>query len=168
MLDPLGGVLLKKRHTSEAQLTLRNAAQLAPEDTGIQFHLAQAFAAAGKKDEARGLLRSLLKTEKSFDDRKQAEKLITEPDRCWWSGPWVLDALSILSAINRRSVMRMPGARAIAAGRQKKSGSAREPPMRGKTPVRSGRLALAPQQRADADQRCAEQAEGRRLGNGGD
>jgi Tfp pilus assembly protein FimV len=57
---------------------LGRAAESAPASPDIQFHFAQALADAGKKDEARTVLGTLLETRRPFDDRAQAQKLLQE------------------------------------------------------------------------------------------
>jgi len=77
VLDTLGDVLLENHNTGEALQTLQNAARLAPDNGDIEFHLARALADSGKKDEARGMLRSLIDTNKPFTERQQAQKMLT-------------------------------------------------------------------------------------------
>lgn len=78
VLDTFGVVLLQNKQIGEAVETLGKAAGSAPTSPGIQFHFAQALADAGKKDQARGVLSTLLGTGRPFDDREQAQKLLQD------------------------------------------------------------------------------------------
>ncbi len=77
VLDTLGVVLLQNRSAPEAVETLKKATQAAG-TPAIQFHLAQAFVAAGNKEEARGVLRKLLDGGQNFAEKEQAQKLLKE------------------------------------------------------------------------------------------
>lgn len=76
VLDTLGVVLLANGEVREAVSVLEEAAQRAPKAAGIQFHLAQAWAQAGRKDKAKEKLHALLSSEQSFAEREQARLLL--------------------------------------------------------------------------------------------
>jgi putative PEP-CTERM system TPR-repeat lipoprotein len=75
VLDTLGVTLLQNRQVDEAIASLAKASQAAPADPEIRFHFAQALVAAGDKDRARELLRSLLAANRSFEDQEAARSL---------------------------------------------------------------------------------------------
>jgi tetratricopeptide (TPR) repeat protein len=59
VLDTLGWLYLKKGLTSRAVSLLEDAHQRAPDRDGVKLHLAQAYRAAGREDQARPLLDAL-------------------------------------------------------------------------------------------------------------
>jgi predicted Zn-dependent protease len=78
ILDTLGVVLLQNGKASEARDTLEKAAKAAPDFRPIQFHLAQALAQTGGEDRAREILRGLLSSPEPFEERDQAQQLLTQ------------------------------------------------------------------------------------------
>ena len=77
-LDTLGGVLLRSGNPAEAVDPLEKAWQKGPDRPVIGFHLSQALAATGKKDEALALLRRLLAGKDPFAERAQAQDLLRQ------------------------------------------------------------------------------------------
>jgi putative PEP-CTERM system TPR-repeat lipoprotein len=78
VLDTFGMALLQNQQASDAVVTLKKASGAAPDSPEIQFHFAQALAGAGNKGKARDVLRALLSTTRSFDDREKAQQLLQE------------------------------------------------------------------------------------------
>ena len=78
VLDTLGVILLQNGKASEARDTLEKAAKGAPGVAAIQFHLAQALAQTGDEDRAREILRGLLSKTEPFEERNQAQQLLTQ------------------------------------------------------------------------------------------
>jgi predicted Zn-dependent protease len=79
ILDTLGVVLMKNGKNDEAVATLQKAAGTQPDaNLSVRLHLAQALAAAGRKDDARENLRAMLATGKPFKERDEAEKLLKQ------------------------------------------------------------------------------------------
>ena len=78
VLDTLGVILLQSGKASEARDTLEKAAKGAPGVAAIQFHLAQALAQTGDEDRAREILRGLLSNPEPFEERDQAQQLLTQ------------------------------------------------------------------------------------------
>jgi putative PEP-CTERM system TPR-repeat lipoprotein len=78
VLDTLGMALLRNQRASDAVQTLQKAATAAPDSPEIQFHFAQALVGAGNKDKARDVLRAVLATNRTFDDRQQAQQLLQD------------------------------------------------------------------------------------------
>jgi len=77
-LDTLGGILLRSGSPAEAVDPLDKAWQTKPDRLDIEFHLSQALAATGKKDEALVLLRQLLAAKDPFAERAQAQDLLRQ------------------------------------------------------------------------------------------
>ena len=77
-LDTLGGVLLRSGNSVDAVDPLDKAWQKDPDRLNIGFHLSQALAAAGRKDEALALLRRLLAGKDPFAERAQAQDLLRQ------------------------------------------------------------------------------------------
>jgi putative PEP-CTERM system TPR-repeat lipoprotein len=77
-LDTLGGILLRSGKPAEAVDPLDKAWQKGPDRPAIGFHLSQALAATGKKDEALALLRLLLAAKDPFAERAQAQDLLRQ------------------------------------------------------------------------------------------
>ena len=77
-LDTLGGILLRSGNPAEAVDPLDKAWQKAADRPAIGFHLSQALAATGKKDEALALLRRLLAAKDPFAERAQAQDLLRQ------------------------------------------------------------------------------------------
>jgi cellulose synthase operon protein C len=78
ILDTLGVILLQNGKASEARDSLEKAAKGAPGYAPIQFHLAQALAQTGGEDRAREILRGLLSNPEPFEERDQAQQLLTQ------------------------------------------------------------------------------------------
>lgn len=79
VLDTLGVVQMKSGKPEEAMTTLQKAvASGTPASLEIRFHLAQALAAVGKKADARDSLRAMLATDKPFEERDEAQKLLNQ------------------------------------------------------------------------------------------
>ena len=78
VLDTLGVILLQNGKASEAREALEKAAKGAPNVAAIQFHLAQALAQTGDEDRAREILRGLLSNTEPFEERDQAQQLLTQ------------------------------------------------------------------------------------------
>jgi Flp pilus assembly protein TadD len=78
VLDTLGLVLMQNQNSIEAVDSLRKAAQGAPHNPDIQFHLAQALVGAGHKDEARTILHTLISSNEPFKDKGSAQKLLSD------------------------------------------------------------------------------------------
>jgi predicted Zn-dependent protease len=76
-LFSLGVILLQNGKPAEARDTLEKAAKAAPDFRPIQFHLAQALAQTGGEDKAREILRGLLSNPEPFEERDQAQQLLT-------------------------------------------------------------------------------------------
>lgn len=76
LMDTLGWLLLQTGEQRRALDLLEKAARLAPKDPAIQYHHAAALARSGAVEEARQVLRRLLKTTHSFRERVDAETLL--------------------------------------------------------------------------------------------
>ena len=75
-MDTLGWILLHKGEQRRALGLLEQAAKLAPNKPDIQFHYATALASSGQLDEAKRVLRELLKNSTTFKERAAAEDLL--------------------------------------------------------------------------------------------
>jgi putative PEP-CTERM system TPR-repeat lipoprotein len=75
VMDTLATILLKKDQPIKATDLLRNAVSIAPDDTAISFHLAQALTGTNN-DEAKVILKNLLSSDKSFKERQLSEELL--------------------------------------------------------------------------------------------
>jgi putative PEP-CTERM system TPR-repeat lipoprotein len=75
-LDTLGVALLAAGRGKDAIVPLRIAAERAPHDVNLQFHLAQALASDEQVREARDLLRLILRGRPQWPDRAEAEALL--------------------------------------------------------------------------------------------
>ena len=78
MLDTLGTTLVRAGQPAEAVAPLRKAVEKAPNVRPIEFHLAEALAKQGQRDEARQVLRRALSGKEAFPERAEAEKLLRE------------------------------------------------------------------------------------------
>ena len=74
--DTLGWSLVSSGKASEALPYLREAGAALPQNASVQYHLAVALDATGSKDEARTLLEKVMKSEGSFDDKADAQRLL--------------------------------------------------------------------------------------------
>jgi predicted Zn-dependent protease len=77
-LDTLGGILLRSGNPTDAVDPLDKAWQKGPDRLNIGFHLSQALAATGQKNEALALLRQLLAGNDPFAERAQAQDLLRQ------------------------------------------------------------------------------------------
>jgi Flp pilus assembly protein TadD len=78
ILDTVGWILAVNGQAAEGERYVRNALDLVPDFPAFQYHLAFILKQAGKKDEARQVLKQALSTDQAFDERKDAEKLMAE------------------------------------------------------------------------------------------
>lgn len=78
ILDTVGWILAVNGQAAEGERYLRSALDLVPDFPAFQYHLAFILAKTGKKDEARALLRQALSATQAFEERKDAEKLMSE------------------------------------------------------------------------------------------
>jgi len=76
VLDTLGWILRAQNREQEAILRLSRAAELAPNAPEIRYHLAETFAAAGRSNEARATLKTLLEQNLVFEQRADAQRLL--------------------------------------------------------------------------------------------
>jgi predicted Zn-dependent protease len=76
--DTLAVILLDTGETQEPFELLKAARQSAPDSPAIHFHYAQALAANGRGEAAAGELRELLKGDRVFPERPEAEALLAE------------------------------------------------------------------------------------------
>jgi len=78
IIDTLGYALLKNGQTENSIVFLEKAFNLMPDETTIQLHLAQAYKAAGRHDEALASLKSIREKGASEAELKTAEALMKE------------------------------------------------------------------------------------------
>jgi len=78
ILDTIGWILAVNGEAAESERYLRNAIDLVPDFPVFQYHLAVILAKTGKKAEARALLQQALSATQAFEERKDAEKLMSE------------------------------------------------------------------------------------------
>ena len=76
VLDTLGWIMVNADLDAEGFEHLAKAAQLAPEDPEIQYHLAFAQAKVGRGDQARDTLQRLVGRSGTFPSREAAEQLL--------------------------------------------------------------------------------------------
>lgn len=76
VLDTLGAVLIHAGEPAEAADILGRASELAPDDPGIQYHLAWAESERGERDAAAERLRRVLDRHDQFPQRADAEALL--------------------------------------------------------------------------------------------
>ncbi len=76
--DTYGWILFQHDKAAEALPLLENAARAGGEDLDIQYHYAAALAAAGRKAEAREVLRKTLASGREFAARRNVEKLLAD------------------------------------------------------------------------------------------
>jgi cellulose synthase operon protein C len=74
--DTLGWSLVSTGKAGEALPYLRAAGAALPQNGSIQYHLAVALDATGSKGEARTLLEKVMKSDGSFDDKADAQRLL--------------------------------------------------------------------------------------------
>lgn len=73
--DTYGWILVRSDKVAEGVTVLEKARAQSPTNPDIQFHLASAYAKAGRHDQARDLLRTLLASDRAFPSRREAEQL---------------------------------------------------------------------------------------------
>jgi Flp pilus assembly protein TadD len=73
--DTFGWMLVERGQIEQGLALLRKAQASQPEHPQINYHLAIALVRSGAKNEARGILKSLLSRPQSFPERSQAEAL---------------------------------------------------------------------------------------------
>jgi len=78
IIDTLGYALLKNGQTEDSISFLEKAASLMPEEASVHIHLAQAYKAAGRYDEAVASLTTLREKGARESDLKVAEALLKE------------------------------------------------------------------------------------------
>ena len=76
IIDTLGWILSERGESSRAVVLLRKAAELAPKDTTIQYHLAASLVKSGDKGAARKELEQLLAKDRQFSQREDAKALL--------------------------------------------------------------------------------------------
>jgi putative PEP-CTERM system TPR-repeat lipoprotein len=76
--DTYGWVLLNSGQAEKGLGVLRKAADLAPKDPSIRYHLAQALAKTGNRVEARSEVQAALKASRAFPESQQAKQLLQE------------------------------------------------------------------------------------------
>ncbi len=79
--DTYGWILLTGGQEDKGLGILRKAADMAPRDPSIRYHLAQALAKTGNRVEARKALQEALKTSNAFQEAAQAKQLLQELGR---------------------------------------------------------------------------------------
>lgn len=78
VLDTLGWILVSQGNAARGLALLQKAMALAPENSDIRYHLAQALVASGDKVGARKELEKLLATGKTFPDKEAAKTLLKQ------------------------------------------------------------------------------------------
>jgi cellulose synthase operon protein C len=73
--DTYGWILVRTDKVAEGVSVLEKARAQSPTNPDIQFHLASAYAKAGRQEQARDLLRALLASSQTFASRREAEQL---------------------------------------------------------------------------------------------
>jgi putative PEP-CTERM system TPR-repeat lipoprotein len=76
VLDTLGWILVGQNRESEAIPHLSRAAELAPNEPEIRYHLASALAADGKSSEARSILTTVVNGSRDFEGKTEARRLL--------------------------------------------------------------------------------------------
>jgi tetratricopeptide (TPR) repeat protein len=77
IMDTLGWILLEQGQTARAVDLLQQASAKAPKSPTLRYHLAAAYAKAGKRAEAKRELEVLLKSGGKFPELEEARKLAT-------------------------------------------------------------------------------------------
>lgn len=78
VMDTYGVILLKKQQYEKAEALFKNAAEKLPDNPAIRFHWAQSLAGMTKNNQAEELLKQLLAQDKDFEERQQAEQLLSD------------------------------------------------------------------------------------------
>ncbi|QSA95694.1 XrtA/PEP-CTERM system TPR-repeat protein PrsT [Methylococcus sp. EFPC2] len=78
LMDTLAMVLIEKSQADRALSVIQEAAALAPSNPLIRYHLAIAQEKKGAKEDALNTLNDLLSRKDDFDERKEAEALLTK------------------------------------------------------------------------------------------
>jgi len=78
VMDTAGLILLKLGENDRAVKLLRGASEKVPKNPEIKLHFARALVGAGKKDEARRVLKAILAESPKFSERPKAESLLKE------------------------------------------------------------------------------------------
>ena len=76
VLDTYGMLLLKKGDTAKGYRMLKNAAEIAPKNLGIQLHMGQAMIQQKKNTEAQKVLSALIKTAPESPQASEAKTLL--------------------------------------------------------------------------------------------
>lgn len=76
--DTYGWILLNSGQADKGLSILRQAADLAPKDPSIRYHLAQALVKTGNRVEARSEVQAALKVGNAFPESEQAKQLLQE------------------------------------------------------------------------------------------
>ena len=76
--DTLGWILTSQGDAAHGVTLLRQAAADAANDPRLQYHLAVALKDTGKRDEAKQVLQTTLDKKPDFDEKADAEKLLTD------------------------------------------------------------------------------------------
>jgi putative PEP-CTERM system TPR-repeat lipoprotein len=76
VMDTLGTLLLDQGQTERALRLFQQASEKAPEHLEIRYHLAQALAQSGDKEQARKILKEVLAVQKPFTEKQGAEALL--------------------------------------------------------------------------------------------
>ena len=77
--DTLGWILTSGGAPARGEVLLRIAGSQQPADPRIQYHLAVALNDTGKKADAVKVLQGVVAAKGDFDEKTQAQKLLTEP-----------------------------------------------------------------------------------------
>lgn len=76
--DTYGWILVESNRLADGLRVLAEAAQLAPEDDGIQYHYAEVLAKSGQKQKAIDILETSLGRRHVFESRAAAERLLRD------------------------------------------------------------------------------------------